>query len=414
MVAYSGGMDSHCLLHMLAHDDQLKAKTYAVHVNHGLSQNAAMWMAHCQQVCDRLDIPLEVIKIKFNCFQGDSLEAIARTERYQALAKLIKMDEALLTAHHLDDQAETTLLQLFRGAGVAGLAGMPQTKRFAKGWQVRPLLEVTRKDLLRYAREHHLTWVEDESNQNSRFSRNYLRNEIMPILMQKWPSVAKTIARSSQHCAQTIELLTELVELDLQNCLKDDNALSIEKLMTLSIARQINVLRFWLQQLTQIQPNQNTLARILQELITAKLEAVPEIHWHDKIIRRFQKNLYCTSQPTEPLFNQEYFWDWQTPFVHNQLNLIANTKFGFGLDKEKLPKKLRISFRQGGEKIKPYKRQQTHRLKKLFQEWRIPPWQRAHIPLVFSGNELIAVVGYCYHHDYVVSSDKHGIIFERQ
>lgn len=413
IIAYSGGIDSHCLLHMLAQDNTLRNRICAVHINHGINQQANEWAQHCQQVCDALQIPLQIFALDIKPIAGDSLEAIARTARYQALAELVKDEEALLTAHHLDDQAETMLLQLFRGAGVAGLAAMPTKKTFARGWHIRPLLEVTRKQLMQYAQQYQLNWLEDQSNQDSQFTRNYLRHKIMPILKEKWPSVAKTIARSSQHCAQTITLLQELAESDLQYCLLDDKVLSLPSFIKLSTARQVNTLRFWLQQLTNCYPDQNTLMTILHQLIKAKRDAKPELYWNGKIIRRFQQTLYCLPKQQKDLVKQEYDWDWKTPFVHHNFNLTANIKFGFGLDQKKLPLKLKIKFRSGGETIKPYKREQTHSLKKLFQEWNIPPWQRSNIPLIFAEEELIAVIGYCYHNDYMVTSDQQGVVLEK-
>ena len=182
IIAYSGGMDSHCLLHMLANDQLLKSKLQVVHINHGLSIHAKDWEKHCKAICDTLNISLRVITLDISSKPGKSLEATAREARYTALASIIDVNEVLLTAHHRDDQAETILIQLFRGAGVRGLAAMPKIKKFATGSHVRPLLEINHDDLKRYAEQHQLKWVEDESNQEYCFTRNYLRAEILPQL----------------------------------------------------------------------------------------------------------------------------------------------------------------------------------------------------------------------------------------
>lgn len=289
VIAYSGGLDSHVLLHQLAQDENVRTKLHVVYINHGLSSNSDLWQQHCSQICEQLDVPFTAIKINVAPKVGESLEAVARDQRYAELAKFMTQDTALLTAQHQDDQAETLLLQLIRGAGVKGLAAMPMQKSFADGVHLRPLLNVTRAELLCYAQQHNLQWVEDESNQNLTLNRNYLRQTIMPLLKQRWPSVAATLARSSQHCAEAVELINELAQSDYQLCVdKQLVQLNIQALKNLSRARQKNVLRYWLQLNGIRAPNQIHLEKIIDEVIAAKSGAKPQLRWENIIIEREQ------------------------------------------------------------------------------------------------------------------------------
>jgi tRNA(Ile)-lysidine synthase len=292
ILAYSGGLDSTVLLHQLASDPDIHKKLHAVHINHSLSPNADQWQQHCATVCEQLNIPFIAIKINIETKPGDSLEAVAREQRYAELAKFVTEGSALLTAQHQDDQAETILLQLFRGAGVKGLAAMPEQKSFGNGVLLRPLLNKTRDELLHYAQEHNLKWLEDESNQNQNFNRNYLRHTVMPLLQQRWPSITTTLSRSSQHCAEAAELLLELAEIDYELCQSDkQDHLRIINLKKLSRSRQKNVIRYWLQLNAVRAPNNKHLQKILDEVIAAKRGAAPLLCWKNVIIRRMNLEL---------------------------------------------------------------------------------------------------------------------------
>jgi len=214
-IAFSGGLDSTVLLHLLA--TLAKTDTFpplsAIHVHHGLQAAADAWPAHCRAVCDALGVPLQVIRVQVR--PGASLERAAREARYQAFAEVTGAGELLITGQHRDDQAETLLFRLLRGAGVRGLAAMPVQRPLAGGYLVRPLLDVSRADLEAYAREHQLTWVEDPSNADPRFSRNYLRHHVFPRLIERWPQAVSTMARSAEHLSEAQGLLDELAQMDL-------------------------------------------------------------------------------------------------------------------------------------------------------------------------------------------------------
>jgi tRNA(Ile)-lysidine synthase len=293
ILAYSGGLDSHVLLHQLAQYPTTKSKLHVVHINHGLSPNADQWQAHCATVCSELKVPFTTIKITIDIKPGDSLEAVAREQRYAELAKFVDENTALLTAQHQDDQAETILLQLFRGAGVKGLAAMPEQKLFANGVQLRPLLNTTRAELAAYALQYDLQWIEDESNKNLNFNRNYLRQTIMPLLKQRWPSITSTLARSSQHCAEAAELLSELAKIDYQICAGSQlNCLNIIALQQLSRARKINTLRYWLKLNNVRSPNKKHLEKIIDEVIAAKSVTTPLLRWENIVMRRNNSELF--------------------------------------------------------------------------------------------------------------------------
>jgi tRNA(Ile)-lysidine synthase len=296
ILAYSGGLDSHVLLHQLANNPNTRSKLHTVHIHHGLSPNADSWQAHCASVCKALSIPFTAIKINIDAQKGDSLEAVARKKRYAELAKFVSEDIALLTAHHQDDQAETLLLQLLRGAGVKGLAAMPEEKKIGKGVLLRPLLGATRADLLAYAQDHSLEWIEDESNQHLGFNRNFLRKTIVPLLQKRWPSLSSTLARSSRHCAEASELLNEIAELDWQLCQgKEKNRMNILALQTLSLIRQKNVLRYWVQKNQLLAPNDIHIQKIITEVMGAGVNATPLLSWSNVTIRRFKDELYVVS-----------------------------------------------------------------------------------------------------------------------
>ncbi len=380
-VAYSGGLDSHVLLHLLAQSD---LNLRAIHINHGLNSDADYWAEHCQNVCKALDVPCDVIKVTVDVAARESLEAKARTVRYQAIIDAIAPDDVVLTAQHADDQAETLLLQLLRGSGVAGLAAMPKDK----GWLIRPLLAYTRAELYEYAQAANLKWIEDSSNADTRFDRNFLRHEIMPRLQQRWASVSHIISRAASHQAEANELIQDLAELDLQQCQgHTSDQLCLDSLSELSSARQSNVLRFWIKKLALPSPTTKQLQQILSNLMTAKADSQPLVSWQGAEIRRYRQHLFA--MPNLPTSQNTIKWLFLSPLPRLALGNLEVTQ-GKGLA---LPNgtELEIRFRQGGEVIRLNKHQRV--VKKLLQAAGLPPWQRQFIPLIYLKNVLIAIPG---------------------
>lgn len=388
-LGFSGGLDSTVLLHTLAQQANLCDKLQAVHIHHGLSANADAWQIHCQQFCNRIAVPLIHKQVQFD--RSGNIEENARNARYQVFASLLKKNDALLLAHHADDQAETILLQLLRGAGIDGLAAMASSKAFAKGELLRPVLMHTRKMLEAYAAQHQLAWVEDESNQDSGFARNFLRQAIMPLLEKKWPVAVANLTRSAMHCQQAKNNLDALAEIDYQGLADQGNQLDLSLLLKLQESRMVNVLRFWFKNNQVRLPSTSLLNRIIKEVILASADAMPFVPWDDVVLRRYQQHLYLLKN--KPSFDHPALIPWAKfpePLTLAAIHLqaIASTK---GIQ---VPAGSRVDlrFRQGGESF--YWHGQTKQLKKLLQQWQIPPWKRDEIPLLYINGQLAAVVGF--------------------
>lgn len=388
-VAYSGGLDSHVLLHALAKlRPHFPAKLNAVHIHHGLNPLADQWVQHCQQICAALGIPCTVYAVNIPRNTGASLEALARDARYKALENTLGVGDICFTAHHGDDQAETVLLQLFRGAGVAGLAAMPRSAPLGKGWQVRPLLNYSRAQLQHYAQTQQLHWIEDDSNIDLRFDRNFLRHSVLPILRQRWRSLSPTLQRVAQHQAEADGLLQEIGVVDLNHCFGENTQqLRLAILQNLSPARQRNVLRLWIKQQELTLPSTAQLARLQADVLHAAPDRQPVLRWEGGEIRRYRDQLYVIPPLPEVPTN---CLTWRFPetleLPLGSLQAIPTRGRGLRLSEGTL---LKIQFRQGGEHLKV--RGQHHSLKKLLQITPLPTWLRAYLPLIYWEQQLIAV-----------------------
>ncbi len=394
-VAYSGGLDSHVLLHALASvKNRLPVdELSAVHVDHGLSPAAADWSRHCAEVCSRLKIPLTLLRVDARPAQGESPEAAARSARYQAIAPLVGEGDGLLTAHHRDDQAETVLLQLLRGSGPRGLAAMPLWTAFGGGWRGRPLLGFRREELRAYAEAEGLHWVEDESNFDTGLTRNFLRHEVIPLLQRRWPALATTLSRVASHAAEAAYLLEQLAEQDL--LVAEDGALDIIHLKRLEVARQRNVLRYWIQRSGLPLPDSVHLQRILDEVISAAKDAAPRVAWSGAELRRYRNRLYLFP-PLPPHDPAQFFeWSMERPLhLPDGKILRAVPALGQGIRRSLCQAaKVTVRFRQGGERCRPAGDAYNRKLKKLLQDRGIPPWQRERLPLLYLDDKLAAVAG---------------------
>lgn len=390
IVGFSGGLDSTVLLHLLASHSSLRHKLLAVHVNHGISEYASSWQSHCEQFSQNLGINFLSRSVQFN--RSANIEEEARMARYEVFSSFLTTSDCLMLAHHRDDQAETLLLQLLRGAGVDGLAAMAEVSLLGLGAVARPFLAHSREELESYAAHHQLKWIEDESNQDIKYSRNYLRHLIMPLLLKKWPGVVGNLARTASHCQQAKANLDELALSDHPELLVANRALFIEPLKKLSMERITNVLRVWLKR-NQIQlPATAIFQRLIHEVINASADATPLVSWNEIEIRRYQNYLYVDKKKAINLPPSLEWAEFPSPLVLTDYNLhLIAKKASSGL---LIPQKSKvvIRFRQGGEHFCWHG--QTRQLKKLFQEWAIPPWCRDTIPLIYIDNQLAAVVGY--------------------
>ncbi len=299
IIAYSGGVDSHVLLHLMA---DLKNKNpdlniKAIHINHQLNPNSNQWEAHCKKICENLEIELMIEKITINLKAGDSLEEQARLARYKTFEKYIEKNSVLLTAHNLNDQAETFLLQALRGAGPKGLSAMPIEKKLGLGKLVRPLLSYSRADILEYAKKHQLIWMEDDSNLNNQFDRNFLRNTIFPKLLERKPAVFENFSRSARLLAEHEKIISEISREDFEKIKTEQiTKIDLKKLLLLSNPRQRLVLREWLLQNNIRSPSEKQLKQIQQDVLYAKTDAHPIFRLNDFCIKRSKEMLILAKE----------------------------------------------------------------------------------------------------------------------
>ncbi|MEH6470311.1 MAG: tRNA lysidine(34) synthetase TilS [Halopseudomonas sp.] len=390
-VAYSGGLDSRVLL-QLALEAGLNAegRLKAVHIDHGLQADAEGWVHHCRSVCDRLGIALQVHRVVVG--SGDSLENQARIARYRVFESLLGEGDLLLQGHHADDQAETLLLRLMRGSGARGLASIPQARSLGRGCLFRPLLGHTRQQLERYAADSGLSWIEDPTNADTVYDRNFLRAQVLPALKQRWPAAAMSIGRSARHSADALKLCEELAAIDLQCCQRADGGLSVESLAELSNHRRNNLLRYWLHMLAGVLADAARLQRLWVEVALAQADAQPAMQFGVFWLRRFESELYLL--PEQPMLDTEQIWNWVVESRRElQLpggRLRAELRIGQGLA---LPESglFRVGHRRGGERIRLPGRNGSQSLKKLLQQSRIAPWRRQQLPLLYDQERLVAV-----------------------
>ncbi len=413
LVAYSGGLDSHVLLYALSELATLRPMNIAaVHINHGLSDAADAWSRHCQAVCDQLQIPLDIVPVDAQQTHGDSPEAVARQARYAALAERLKSNQILLTAHHIDDQAETVLLQLLRGAGLRGIAAMPRVQRFAGGWLLRPLLDYDRHALLHYARQHQLQWIEDDSNTSIVFDRNYLREHIMPLIYARWPAASHTLARSAAHAAETMTMAETLARQDrVKATAIANNSLNVGILLSLTPARRRNLLRIWIRDEGFPVPSTRIMKRLCGELLTAAPDREPLIEWPQAQVRRYRQWLYLSPPLPPSATTTELLWQADSIIELPLGKLQSRPALAAGLSASRCQRhELTICFRRGGEIIRPAGRNRTITVKNLFQEYAIPPWLRDFVPLIYADNTLVAVPGICVREDWQASVGEPGCV----
>ncbi|MDD9823630.1 MAG: tRNA lysidine(34) synthetase TilS [Gammaproteobacteria bacterium] len=399
-VAYSGGMDSHVLLDAAVRalsPDSSPAPPglvlQAAHVHHGIHPDADRWVAHCRQVCRELAVPLRVLHADVAPPRGESLEAWARRQRYRLLAALPGADDAVLVAHHGNDQAETVLLQLFRGAGPSGLAGMPERRRLGHGWLLRPLLRRPRRELRDYALRYRLSWVEDSSNRDPRLPRNYLRRDVLPRLRAHWPAVAGTLGRAARHQAAAARLLAELAQGDLHVC-RDarDGSLDADRIRALAPERAANLLRAWLRGEGAPMPSQRLLGQLFTAVLAARRDRCPCLRWGGVELRRYRERLYLL-RPLPSASGLALEWTPQGPLSLPLGSLQASRTRGPGGLSLECAARLTVRFRTGGETLSDGPGTPTRTLKKLLQERGVFPWLRRFAPLLYRDGRLVQIPG---------------------
>jgi tRNA(Ile)-lysidine synthase len=408
-VAYSGGLDSTVLLELAyTYCNKANIPLYAVHVNHGISAYADDWQKHCQAQCLKRNIPFYSESLNVKKLPQQSLEALARDARYQVLDKYAGVDKIVLLAQHQNDQAETLLIQLKRGAGVKGLSAMPHSITKQSGVKyLRPLLELTRKDLHDFATKHKLSWVEDESNQDNTYDRNFLRNEVLPLLISRWPSFNKTVARSARHCGQADIVNTEYMEL-LSKSVITNKSINLRTLYNYSHATQECFIRYWLSTEYGLSPTSAQLGDIVKmsKVSNNSDERIiktssPHIVISNNVIERYKETLLVvplSASRTINADNKSLFmpiqWQKNTVFYLNERYYLKRVGKAFAnqLNVFKIPEN-DVYYVFGGSNLsfKYQANRPSKTLKVWYQEWKISPAQRKQVPVFVYNNRAITI-----------------------
>ncbi|MEL0628143.1 tRNA lysidine(34) synthetase TilS [Psychromonas aquatilis] len=395
IVALSGGVDSVVLLHLLK-DFQGQYGQYQViahNVNHGLSENAQQWGSFCKDLCHQLAIPFISSHVVIQKKSRTSLEALARDARYQCFQEKMQDNDIILTGHHEDDQLETLLLALKRGSGSTGLQGIRTQQDFFTGSLLRPLLIFSRVQLVNYANEHGLQWIEDESNQNTDFDRNFIRHNVSPLLNKRWPAIAKSASRTAQLCQEQQSLLDEIAIEDLNACLVESFAqktLLVSAAARFSDARRNNLIRHWLKSNGLQYPSHKQLKILWQEVALAAADKQPQLRLGTYLIRRYQGRLYIVSE--QPLALPEKPLNWSG----EDILWIDKNRLGvdFSAVSKELAKQYNVScylrkHLDASLTCLPEGRDKPRTIKKLLHEYQVPPWLRDHVVFVFVDGQLI-------------------------
>lgn len=392
LLGLSGGMDSVVLLHILHRlAPQLGCTLSAMHVHHGISPNADAWAQFCSKLCERHAIPLEIKHVDIAPLKDThGIEASARKLRHEAFAESDARYIAL--AHHADDQAETLMLQLLRGAGLRGVSAMPAEREQGGQLVLRPLLACSREMLLVYAQQHALEWIEDESNADDRYPRNFLRHRLFPLLEERFPAWRDTLGRSAQHFAEAAGILDEVAQVDGAG----EKMLSVARLDALSPARRKNLLRYFLHGQGAPMPQEAQLDDMLRQLCGARDNADVCVNFGEWQVRRYRGHIHVMR--ALPAFDTALRIDWRGEAALYWPPLQCEVRFtqtvGEGISRAKLAQgQLSLRLRSGGETLRPHPLAARRSMKNLLQEHGVPPWQRERLPLLYCGEALVSVVG---------------------
>jgi len=404
-IGYSGGVDSTVLLYLACQSIGAENVT-AVHVNHDMSINAQDWQNHCQEEVQALGCHFLALSGSVKG-KGSGLEAAARELRYQKFTEALPADSILLLGHHLDDQVETFFLRLMRGAGLHGLKSMARISNRAQYKIYRPILDLTRQQIEELAREMELTWIEDESNLQTQFDRNFLRHDVLPMFESRWPAYRERI-QSVINLLDEPEQVTKVdIAHELEHRLSHDGGLKLVQMDELSQSQVVSLMHAWLTSIGQQVPSTARLEAIVTDVIGARSDAMPEVKIGDGFIRRHGPALYwveCRPVPSAPpsvIFDKKQQWE--------GVGSVCLTSIDTGVERlsAELPE-LNWRLRSGNECMKPFGRSKSRDLKRLLQEYRVKPWLRNRIPLLFSADELIAVGDILISDDHRANENEEG------
>lgn len=399
VLAFSGGVDSRVMLDLLSSFSQRfpEYRYLAVHIHHGLCQEADAWQQKCRQWALEAGIDFVTDNVSLQTGSRVSIEQAARDARYLALSQYVKTDDLLLTAQHIDDQLETVLLALKRGSGPSGLSAMAAARPFHGGTLLRPLLGHNRSEIEAYAATHQLDWVEDKSNDDRRFDRNFIRHDVVPQLVERWPGLKKSVARSAQLCAEQESLLNELLTDKLVDFMGSKQQIEVSKLVLESEQCRNYLLRRWCAFHKVLMPSRVQLTEIWNNVACANQNANPVVDIHNYQIRRYQHCLYLINRYSDVS-------NWQACLNHKvelpdglgMLTLSSMSKTnsqvnGLSIRVPNTGEVVTVRFGVEGLSAHPSSRVHSRKLKKLYQEYEVPSWERCRTPLIFYGDQLAAV-----------------------
>ncbi len=413
LLAYSGGLDSTVLLHLLRDYGQARGlRLQAHHIDHGLQIDSPRWSAHCAEVAAQLAVDFSAERLTSLPPAGASIEDWARQQRYAALLARCDACTALLTAHHQNDQAETVLLHALRGSGPHGLAGVRAHGRYGETRLIRPLLDEARAEFTVYARVHGLTWIEDLSNAEQRFARNRLRGAILPVLEREFPGAAAALAYVARLQGEVVEVLDALAD----QILGEDETLPLSRLRESALPLRPYLIKRWLARRDAPPPGRAQLAQMLNEMLCARKDGQPATVWRDVAVRRYDDRFFLTAAslpvPTDEVAGWNSPW---APLALHHGELSARFTTGEGADPTLLVSApLNVRYRQGGERLRVHAGGPRRELKALFQTWRVPPWQRQTWPLLYVGDCLAVVPGQAVAAEFRVVGEQSSVVFSWQ
>jgi tRNA(Ile)-lysidine synthase len=412
-LAYSGGLDSSVLLHLFyLIKGNIKKDIEVLYINHGLQEEAVDWGKFCKEQCQQYDFPFRELTINESCPKGVSIEAWAREKRYFLIEEQMNENDVLFTAHHQDDQVETFFLQALRGSGTRGLASMPIVKNDKNYFHARPLLNYSREKIKNYAEETKLVWLDDKSNFDVRYDRNYLRHKVMPVIEERWPAYRETIYRLINHQKESKVLLDELGQEDIKRAqYENSTSLDLEVVNKLSVERQKNLIFIWLNNLNLKSPSSRNMEQIISDVIYSSVDKSPCVSWENVEIRRYKNLLYASKIKEDHDINIEYTWNPENTLKLLDETLIAKSTIGKGISKLKTKNaEFVVKYRQGGEKFNPENLSHSKTVKQLFQEQGVLPWFRDRIPLIYINDDLAVIPGFCIDDRY--SAEKNEISWD--
>ena len=411
VVAYSGGLDSSVLLSLAAEYAATRdLEICAIHIDHGLQDPSPLWAEHCTRCAKKICVPCEVVVLDAKIPPRMNMEEWARDERYRVFKGRTDSRTCVLTGHHLDDHVETVLHHAMRGSGPHGLSGIRSVRRFGDGYLARPLLQFRRSELVSYAEESGLKWIEDPSNEDERRTRNRIRRRLLPLLESEFSGVVNNLRRMAEVQARLVDATDRNVDIALDAAACPSYQIRIDMLLDFAPELRAFVLKRWLARAGFPVPGGRHLEQILGQVLVARPDAMPSVRWSGCEVRRYRNHLYCMRCLKEKPGHDGIAWDLANALHLPWGSLFTRTTQGAGIEVRSLKNAVvDVQFRGGGEQCRPAFRSHSHTLKNLFQEWQVPPWERDRTPLIYVDGNLAAVGHYCVCRDFAVEAGAEGV-----